>query len=520
MSNRNFDSRVIIQRLQQQNYARNLYQNNTTGQRLINNPQNTDGNSSRFNSYVPGAQTDYFRGLVGAGETVSPGGIIGIPAILPTATAPAPAPLAPPAPIITLNSVTSLRIPSGFGGYRSDVTITYTSNEAYSNVYLQRRGPGINDSPLDNSGFASFNLLQGTHTLNLGETSLGIAGWYLNLNISSISFTTNIVLGIESTVLTAPTLVYAISSNNGAYIYFNAGTGSPTNYQYTLNSGSSYLTLNPSDIMSPVYIPNLQNGIQSNIELRAVNSAGFSSNSNSISVTPNNNTIQDPLLMFDPNSNSSYSGTGANVVSIGINTTLTGTKGASVLYQDDVAISRKIFNFSGSNGNANVITFPSFNFGTQISATAWIYPRSKNDINGLLVNTTANVAPSGFKFQWNWWQNNSRTIGMQAGNGITGADNYTITNTINYNEWQHIGYVFDQANRRIIIFKNGIPVDMMSSIEPVANIGTNQAFNIGGYINGTYTMNANLGYIKVFNTLLNASEVLSDFNNTKSQFGL
>jgi hypothetical protein len=81
MSNRNFDHRVIIQRLQNQNYARNLYTNNTTGQGLINNPQNSDGNASRFNSYVPGAQTEYFRGLVGGGETVSIGGIVNIPSI-------------------------------------------------------------------------------------------------------------------------------------------------------------------------------------------------------------------------------------------------------------------------------------------------------------------------------------------------------------------------------------------------------------------------------------------------------
>jgi hypothetical protein len=86
MSNRNFDNRVIIQRLQQQNYARNLYRNNTTGQGLINNPQNTDGTSSRFNSYRDGAQTEYFRGLTGGAVTVSLGGTFGIPAILPTPT--------------------------------------------------------------------------------------------------------------------------------------------------------------------------------------------------------------------------------------------------------------------------------------------------------------------------------------------------------------------------------------------------------------------------------------------------
>ena len=79
MSNRNFDNRVIIQRLQQQNYARNLYQNNTTGQKLLNNPQNSDSNSSQLINFVPGAQTEYYRGLLGAGMTVSIGGIVNIP---------------------------------------------------------------------------------------------------------------------------------------------------------------------------------------------------------------------------------------------------------------------------------------------------------------------------------------------------------------------------------------------------------------------------------------------------------
>jgi len=96
MSNRNFDSRVIIQRLQNQNYARNLYQTNANGQTLINNPQNSDGTSSRFTTFVPGAKTDYFRGLVGAGETVSVGAsVVGTASI-------------PSSPPITVQSFTTI----------------------------------------------------------------------------------------------------------------------------------------------------------------------------------------------------------------------------------------------------------------------------------------------------------------------------------------------------------------------------------------------------------------------------
>ena len=79
MSNRNFDGRAIIQRLQNKVYARNLYTNNTSGQPMINNPQTTDGNSSRYVSYHSGAQTEYARGLLGSCETVSVGGIVDIP---------------------------------------------------------------------------------------------------------------------------------------------------------------------------------------------------------------------------------------------------------------------------------------------------------------------------------------------------------------------------------------------------------------------------------------------------------
>jgi hypothetical protein len=78
MSNRNFDNRVIVERLQNQNYSRNLYKNNTSGQTIITNPQNSDGNASRFATYTPGAQTEYFRGL-GTCVTSSIGGIVNIP---------------------------------------------------------------------------------------------------------------------------------------------------------------------------------------------------------------------------------------------------------------------------------------------------------------------------------------------------------------------------------------------------------------------------------------------------------
>jgi len=130
MSNRNFDNRVIIQRLQHQTYARNLYTNNTSGQTMITNPQNSDGNASRFISYLPGAQTEYFRGLIGNGITSSIGGIVNIspfPVITPSSIVINPT--TPTAPTITTITGTDNGLTVNFNAPLSDGGSSITDYE-------------------------------------------------------------------------------------------------------------------------------------------------------------------------------------------------------------------------------------------------------------------------------------------------------------------------------------------------------------------------------------------------------
>ena len=89
MSNRNFGY-YGNQRLQQQTYSRNLYLNNVNGKKIITNPQNSNGDASQFETYHEGSQTTYSRGLIGAGEAISVGGIFGIPPIVIVPSVPAP----------------------------------------------------------------------------------------------------------------------------------------------------------------------------------------------------------------------------------------------------------------------------------------------------------------------------------------------------------------------------------------------------------------------------------------------
>jgi len=331
----------------------------------------------------------------------------------------------------------------------------------------------------------------------------------------------------------APGLIYGLPSDNAAYVYFTAGTGTVTNYQYSTDGGSTWNVLSPADTNSPVYIPGLTNDTPINIQLQAIKSAGNSSASNSITVTPSNPSVPVETLLYDPNNSSSYSGTGTVVTNIGNYGTMTGTKSSDVGWVDGngAASARKVFNFvNGPNSSTtSYITYGAFDFGSNFTISAWVYPVNNNgstsyNINGILSNVGAGANTSGFKVAWNGWLSSNLIMLLEAGGGapITWGTNSSANNTVTVGAWQYLTYAFDKSNRRIIFYKNGVPTTQSGAgITTTANIDTsNPSFFIGAYVGPSYGMRGQLGLIKVFNSTLNAAQVLTDFNNTKADFGL
>ena len=318
----------------------------------------------------------------------------------------------------------------------------------------------------------------------------------------------------------APTLVYILPGDGNAYVYFTAGSGTITNYEYTTDSGATYTTISPADSLSPVLIPGLSNGSSATIGLRAKNAGGVSAISNELSVTPNSTAVPAEWLMYDPANASSYSGSGSTVSNVGSYGALNGTKNANVLYVDGTGLSptRKVFDFSGTNGHN--ITFGAFDFGTTITLSAWVYPRLQASINAILTNAAANIPTAGFKVGWNSWMSTNKRMLFEGGDGTSGRVPTSQDDTVVMNEWQYLTYAFDQVNERIIMYRNGVPVNI-ADILTQTNITMNKpSFNIGSYVGGLYAMDAQLGFLKVFDSVLNAGQVLADFNATKATFGL
>ena len=88
----------------------------------------------------------------------------------------------------------------------------------------------------------------------------------------------------------APTGLSAVAGNGNAVISFTAGSangGTISNYQYSIDAGSTYTALSPTVTVSPVTIAPLTNSVTYSILLKAVNSDGLAgTTSEAVLVTP------------------------------------------------------------------------------------------------------------------------------------------------------------------------------------------------------------------------------------------
>ena len=98
---------------------------------------------------------------------------------------------------------------------------------------------------------------------------------------------------LKQAVLTTPTapVITAVSSGSQSLIiYFIApegnGASAITNYQYSVNNGSTFTTLSPASTSSPISIAGLTNGTLYVVRIRAVNSIGPGTQSNAVTAVP------------------------------------------------------------------------------------------------------------------------------------------------------------------------------------------------------------------------------------------
>lgn len=137
----------------------------------------------------------------------------------------------------------------------------------------------INDLDLDGIAIASPLQLNSGSISDLASNAM-----------SDLSFTppttTNVLI---SQAAAAPTIDSIDSGNTTVTVNFTAGASNGstiTNYKYSINNGSSFVALSPTDSSPPITISGLTNSTSYQILIKAVTAAGDGAASNMLSATP------------------------------------------------------------------------------------------------------------------------------------------------------------------------------------------------------------------------------------------
>jgi hypothetical protein len=83
-----------------------------------------------------------------------------------------------------------------------------------------------------------------------------------------------------------------------------------------------------------------------------------------------------------------------------------------------------------------------------------------------------------------------------------------------------VGYVFDPVGATILCFVNGVPVTMNDGIATAPNIQTLTPFYIGAQTDGSNSMTASIGYVRVYDYRFTQTDMFSEYVSTKELFGL
>jgi hypothetical protein len=511
MSNRNFDGRVIIQRLQNQVYARNLYKNNTAGQGLINNPQNTDGNASRFTSYIPGAQTEYFRGLVGSGETISVGGIVNIPPF-PQDLGPTPAP-APP-PIITVPGA-----PTGVSAVagNAQATVTFTPPTNNGGATITRYTVNALGSIISVSGESSPIIVTGLTNGNGYEFTV-IATNIIGNSVPSdpsarvIPFTTP----------SPPTNLSGDSGDGQIIVFFTPGSdgGSRiTNYQYSTDNGDSFRAFDPAQDSNSVIISEqssngapLTNGRTYIIKLKSVTNNGVSESSSSISLTPYTFIRTGLTLYYNFGDTASYpgpGGSGTTVTNLG-SVTNTGTLVNGPTFSSAWG---GILVFDGTNeyiNTNNSFTSESFTINTWFRASTVV-----NDFRMLISKETLTSTP------WNYRMFLYNGTGFLTGDITQSAGGPDISNNTSLadNIWHCASFSRDASTNTMKLYVDGALVNtntdgISGSITNTQNVW----IGLSAYQGGSYPFLGNIGSTFIYDRALTSDEVNSNYIATRARF--
>jgi titin len=194
-------------------------------------------------------------------------------------------------------SVTSLVV-TPFGAPFAPTITSIVRGNATATIYFDASGG--NGSPINKYSYSLDNGAWKPSTYKVGAASIVITalknGTTYSIRIKALSVAyiaggepSNALSVTPATLPVAPKITTIAGSDHTATINFTAGANNGsaiTNYLYSMDGSTNWVTLNPAAITSPIVVHDLTNGQPYSVKLIAINDVGASLLSAAVSIIP------------------------------------------------------------------------------------------------------------------------------------------------------------------------------------------------------------------------------------------
>ena len=169
--------------------------------------------------------------------------------------------------------------------------------------------------------------------------------------------------------------------------------------------------------------------------------------------------------------------------------------------------------FDGINDQALINNSNSINITTSLTIEGWIKPTSIAGWIAIFYKNTNSV-------------NGGYHLGIDPSGYLAGGLKETswttvqsTTNQIQTNTWQQIAMSLDLNNKVLKLYKNGILIKTQTSFNYTLT-GNTSPLSIGAQSNGGETFLGSIPICRLYNAVLTDADITSNFNATKTRFGL
>ena len=222
------------------------------------------------------------------------------------------------------------------------------------------------------------------------------------------------------------------------------------------------------------------------------------------------------LLALDAADKNSYAGSGTawrDLSGNSNNGTLTNGPTFSAGNQGSIV-------FDGTNDYVDTVnTGTTFQFAN-VTFTVSLWIKTTSSTGGVIISKGATASTAGWLFQFD----SSGTVsGTTKGSDGTNTYNRTSTATVNNNIWRNIVSVYTTntttlGSNTTSIYIDGVLSNGTGTLGGAVYATTTDTIQIGRRPTGAY-WSGSVSNIQIYNRALSATEVLQNYNATKSRFG-